>query len=272
MKKLIVTADDFGLSKEVNEAVEVAHESGILTATSLMVGEAYADDAVARAHRMPNLGVGLHLALSRARPVSPANEIPDLIDGDGLFRADLVRAGFRFFFLPSVRRQLAAEISAQFEAFAKTGLPLDHVNAHNHLHVHPTVLSLILKFGNKYAMNSVRVPEDKNSKGIGAFFLTPWLAMMRARLQQHGVKYNDVLLGLDETGSMDTKTLISLIENLSDQTAELMCHPATGPWTGIDPKAQDFRRDLEYEALCNAATIKAISDNGVQLIAYRDIE
>ena len=272
MKKLIVTADDFGLSKEVNEAVETAHKNGILTATSLMVAERFASDAVARARLLPKLGVGLHVALSRAHPASPLQDIPDLVDENGLLRAGLVGSGFRFFFLPAVRRQLKLEITAQFSAFAKTGLRLDHVNAHNHLHLHPTVLSLILEIGKSFGMKSIRLPLDDTSKGVGAFFLKPWLALMKARLRNHGICHNDVLLGLDETGHLDSKTLISLVEGLSDRTAELMCHPATGPWADMDPMARDFRYDLEFAALVDKASIKAICDNEVMLITYRDIE
>lgn len=272
MKNLIVTADDFGVSKEVNEAVEAAHKSGILTATSLMVGEPFTEDAVQRARQMPNLGVGLHVALSRAHPVSAPVDIPDLVDGKGFLRSDLVSAGFRFFFLPNVRRQLEAEITAQFEAFAQTGLHLDHVNAHNHLHLHPTVLSLLLKSGKRFGMKSIRLPKDKNTKGLGAMLLNPWLALMASRLRRHGIRHNDVLLGLEETGALNTKTMISLIEGLSDQTAELMCHPATGPWVGMDPMAKDFRYDLEFAALIDDATMSAINNNGINLVAYRDIE
>jgi len=271
LKNLIVTADDFGISKEVNEAVEAAHKSGILTATSLMVGEPFAADAVERARALPTLGVGLHVALSRARPVSPLAQIPDLVDRDGLLRSGLVGAGFRFFFLPSVRHQLEVEISAQFEAFAKTGLPLDHVNAHNHLHLHPTVLSLMFKIGRKFDMKSVRLPKDAAARGLGSKFLSLWVGLMKSRLRKNGICHNDVLLGLEQTGSLDTKFLISMIERLSDQTAELMCHPATGPWAGMDPMARDFRHDLEFEALINAATVTAIRDNDVRLITYKDI-
>ena len=272
MKKLIVTADDFGISQQVNEAVEVAHQKGILSATSLMVGEPFAADAVERARAMPKLGVGLHMALSRARPVSPLTDIPDLIDRTGLLRSGLVSSGFRFFFLPAVRRQLEMEITAQFEAFAKTGLRLDHVNAHNHIHLHPTVLSLILKIGKRFGMKSIRLPLDNNSSGKGALFLKPWLALMKARLRRHTITHNDVLLGLNETGNLDSQALISLIKGLSEQTAELMCHPATGAWAGMDPLAKDFRHDLEFEALIDPQALKAVRDHDIHLIAYRDIE
>jgi len=272
LKNLIVTADDFGISKEVNEAVESAHKNGILTATSLMIGEPFAEDAVRRAREMPDLGVGLHIALSRAHPVSPPDKIPDLVDHAGYLRSGLIGAGFRFYFSPSARRQLEAEITAQFEAFAKTGLPLDHVNAHNHLHLHPTVLGLMLKIGKQFKIKSIRLPRDRNSTGLGAAFLSPWLALMKSRLQKHNIRHNDVLLGLVKTGALNTDILVSMIEGLSDQTAELMCHPATGPWGGIDPKATNFRHDLEFKALIDDGVAKAIRDNDVNLIAFRDLK
>jgi len=272
LKRLIVTADDFGISKEVNEAVETAHLKGILSATSLMIGEPFAADAVERARNMPDLAVGLHVALSRAWPVSEPERIPDLIDKNGQLRADLVGAGFRFFFLPAVRRQLETEITAQFEAFSKTGLLLDHVNAHNHLHLHPTVLSYILKIGKRFGMKSIRLPKQPSADNLGAKFLRPWLALMQSRLRRNAIRHNDVLLGLEITGALDTNILISLIEGLSDQTAELMCHPATGPWADMDPMASGFRHDLELSALIDEATVQAVHDNEVELIAYKDIE
>ncbi|MGN6123668.1 MAG: ChbG/HpnK family deacetylase, partial [Sphingomonas oligoaromativorans] len=122
MKRLIVTSDDFGASPAVNEAVERAHAHGILTAASLMVAGDAAGDAVARAKRLPALGVGLHLVLVEGRPMLSAREVPDLVDETGHFRTNMALAGVNFFFRPSVRRQLAAEIEAQFAAFHATGL------------------------------------------------------------------------------------------------------------------------------------------------------
>ena len=271
MKNLIITADDFGISKEVNEAVEDGHKNGVLTAASLMVAEPFAMDAVERAKGMPRLGVGLHVALSRARPASDPKDIPDLIDDSGLLRENLVGAGFRFFFLPHVRRQLATEIKAQFDAFTGTGLPLDHVNAHNHLHLHPTVLSIILKLGKSYGMRAIRLPKDQNAKGLGALCLTPWLTLMQARIAKHGVLHNDTLLGLDETGFLDTTAMIKLIDNLPDGTTELMCHPATGPWADMDPMACGFHHDQEYAALMDTRTRNAIIKSSANLVAYKDI-
>jgi len=158
LKRLIVTGDDFGLAVPVNEAVEAAHRKGVLTTASLMVAGAAAADAVERARRLPALRVGLHLVVVKGRPVLPAAEVPDLVDASGALPNRLGRAGFRFFFLPSVRRQLEAEIRAQFRAFRQTGLPLDHASGHAHMHVHPTVCGLTIGIGREFGLRAVRVP------------------------------------------------------------------------------------------------------------------
>src|SRR5262245_54545433 len=113
MRRLIVTADDFGLAVPVNEAIEEAHRKGILTSASLMVAAPGTADAVERARRLPTLRVGLHVVVVEGRPVLDPGDVPDLVDGRGEFSTHLVGAGFRFFFRASVRRQLEAEIRAQ---------------------------------------------------------------------------------------------------------------------------------------------------------------
>jgi hopanoid biosynthesis associated protein HpnK len=158
LRNLIVTADDFGAAVEVNQAVERAHRDGILSAASLMVSGAAANDAVQRARTMPHLRVGLHLVLVEGKPVLPANTVPDLVDSSGHFRTDMARAGAAMFFRPKVRAQLAAEIEAQFAAFAATGLRLDHVNAHKHFHLHPTIAALVVKTAAAHGVKGARVP------------------------------------------------------------------------------------------------------------------
>jgi hypothetical protein len=120
-------------------------------------------------------------------------------------------------------------------------------------------------------MKSIRLPIDPQLEGFGATCLMPWLYLMKLRLRKHGIKHNDVLLGLCETGSLDTKSVILMLEGLSNQTTELMCHPATGPWPDMDPMARDFAHDLEFEALINKQTLNAIYQNSVNLCTFRDI-
>ena len=155
-RKLIVTADDFGLSLPVNEAVERAHRQGILSAASLMVGAECADDAVERARKLPSLGLGLHLTLLDGRPVLPPENIPGLVGPDGRFPTDPFRFGVALYFSRELQRQANAEINAQFERFSATGLPMDHINGHKHFHLHPVVFQSIARLAPRFGRPPVR--------------------------------------------------------------------------------------------------------------------
>src|SRR5437870_7320107 len=146
-RRLIVNADDFGISETVNEAVIRAFTEGVLTSCSLMVtGEAF-EHAVGLAHAHPDLAVGIHLVTVLGRAVLPSAEIPTLVDAAGNFAANSVVAGLKYYFLPQARRELHRELSAQFEKFAATGLRLSHIDGHLHMHVHPVVFRAAVELG-----------------------------------------------------------------------------------------------------------------------------
>ncbi|OGT34554.1 MAG: hypothetical protein A2W28_02260, partial [Gammaproteobacteria bacterium RBG_16_51_14] len=244
---MIVTGDDFGVSIPVNEAITKAHQKGILTTTSLMVVAPASNDAVTRARSMPTLNVGLHLVLANGRPCLPPGKIPALVNAQGEFSSNQVTGGLRMFFLPGVRRQLEAEIRAQFEAFRETGLPLDHVNTHKHMHLHPTVLEMIIRIGKNYGMQAIRLPDERplnaliNSRKERIrryalwLFLMPWVARMKKRLQANAIQYNDQVYGLHDSGHMHKETLVRILANLPTGLSEIYLHPATGRWDSIDP-------------------------------------
>jgi hopanoid biosynthesis associated protein HpnK len=240
---LIITADDFGLHASVNRAVLRAHREGVLSAASLMVGAAAALEAVAVARACPGLRVGLHLVLADGVAVLPPRLIPGMV-------AD----GFRFFFLPHVRRQLAAEIRAQFEAFAATGLVLDHVNAHKHFHLHPTVLSLILGIGREFGLRAVRLPLES---GLPPW-LRPWLFLLRARLRAAGIAHNDYLLGLRLSGHFDEDALLAALRRLPPAgVGELYLHPALESGTAIAASMAGYRHADEFAALVSPRVARA---------------
>ncbi|WP_293375159.1 hopanoid biosynthesis-associated protein HpnK [Nevskia sp.] len=257
MIQLILNADDFGLHASVNEAVEQAHVDGLLTTASLMVGGAAAAQAVETAKRLPTLGVGLHLVLADGPAVSAREAIPDLVDAEGRFGDHMVRDGFRFFFLPKVRAQLAIEIRAQFAAFAATGLTLDHVNAHKHFHLHPTVLSLVLAIGREYGLNAVRLPHEPGTAPL----LTPWIALTRRRLRKAGLLHNDAMWGLSSTGTTDETALLAAIDRLPPGLNEIYLHPATR--RSLSPTMADYRHDDELSALLSPRVRAAIVQRGI---------
>jgi chitin disaccharide deacetylase len=261
---LIVTADDFGLHEAVNEAIERAHWDGVLTATSLMVGAPAAADAIARARRMPRLRVGLHIVLADGAAVLPRAQIPDLVDPAGRFGEDMARDGFRFFFLPAVRRQLAAEIEAQFALFQASGLPLDHVNAHKHFHLHPTVLSLILATRRRFRFHAMRLPLGLNPP----MFLRPWLALMRRRLDRANIAHNDRICGIEQSGAMDESALLAALGRLPAGVTEIYLHPATQG--GITRSMASYRPTDELAALLSPRVRDAMDSLGVKRGGFSD--
>jgi hopanoid biosynthesis associated protein HpnK len=283
LKRLIVTGDDFGLAVPVNEAIEEAHREGILTAASLMVSGHAASDAVERARRLPSLRVGLHVVLVEGRPALPAASVPDLVDDRGELSTHLVRAGVAFFLRPRVRRQLAAEIRAQFEAFRATGLPLDHVNAHNHMQLHPTVLSLLVKVGREFGLTAVRVPYEPPFASwraarraparrlVASAFLAPWVALLRRRLARAGLKSNEFTFGLHDSGNMHTALLARFLGRLPEGVTEIYVHPATRRCPEIDRHMPDYRHEAELEALKSRAVMEMLQAKGVHRIAFVDI-
>jgi hopanoid biosynthesis associated protein HpnK len=278
VKRLIVTADDFGAAIEVNEAVERAHRNGILSAASLMVAGAAAGDAVTRAKTMPELRVGLHLVLVEGRPILPRDAVPDLVDATGHFRTDMARAGAAMFFFPKVRAQLAAEIEAQFAAFEATGLRLDHVNAHKHFHLHPTIASLIVKIGKAHRVTGARVPLEPQDvlgkiephKASGVVALTaPFARALRGRFRRAGITAPDAVFGLAWSGAMTGKRLAGLIEHLPEGLSEIYAHPATGPYPGSAP---GYQYAGELAALTDPAVAAALAAKGIKTGGFSDFK
>jgi hopanoid biosynthesis associated protein HpnK len=276
VRQLIVTADDFGAAVEVNLGVERAHRDGILSAASLMVAGVAASDAVARARTMPRLRVGLHLVLVEGRPVLPARAVPDLVDQTGNFRTDMARAGAAMFFLPRARAQLSAEIEAQFTAFAATGLRLDHVNAHKHFHLHPTIAALIVKIGKAFGLRGARVPLEpqrvlaqvEQHRASGVVVLTaPFARSLRRRFRRAGIASPDQVFGLAWSGAMTGKRLTGLIEHLPEGLSEIYLHPATGPYPGSAP---GYQYAGELVALTDPRLPGLLAAGGIQSGGFRD--
>ncbi len=246
-----------------------------------MVGAPAADDAVARARSLPRLGVGLHVVLVDGRPVLPPEKIPNLVDSSGMFDGNMVRAGIHFFFDPRVRRQLAAEIRAQFAAFRTTGLALDHVNTHKHMHIHPTVAALIVAIGRDFGMRAMRLPLESQSAlrqaaaaegaRVSRPLYTPWIVLLRHRLQRAGLVLNDHLLGLAWSGAMTEPRVLRLLASLPEGTTELYCHPAVAQTPTLRLTMPDYRPAEELAALLSPAVRRLVLSEKLELASYGDL-
>jgi hopanoid biosynthesis associated protein HpnK len=241
-----------------------------------MVGEAAVADAVTRAKRMPNLAVGLHLTLASGHAVLPPSQIPALVDRHGYFDGNMARAGIRYFFLPHVRRQLELEIRAQFQAFHATGLKLDHVNAHRHFHLHPTLAAMILRIGRDFGMQSVRVPfepvsvlrQAANDPTITSPLYQPWVSMLGRRVRQAGMLVNDQMLGLHWSGAMTEGRVLGLLAHLPPGLTEMYFHPANARTDKLKSLMPDYRQIEELQALTSQAVRQVVKDGGIRLATF----
>ncbi|MGH7068286.1 MAG: hopanoid biosynthesis-associated protein HpnK [Acetobacteraceae bacterium] len=265
-RQVVLTADDFGLSAAVNEAVERAHCEGILGATSLMVAGPAAEDAIARARRLPELRVGLHLVLIEGPAVLPREQIPDLVDQRGWFPADQFRLGPRYFFRPSVRRQLAREIRAQFACFAATGLTLEHADAHKHMQLHPTIGRLMLEIGREFGLKAVRVPSEPPSVlaaagadvSITARLLSAWSQLFRRQARAAGMAAPNSLFGIAWSGGMTAERVKALAPHLPLGLAELYFHPAAGRDALLTELMPAYQQEAELAALIDPMVALAL--------------
>jgi chitin disaccharide deacetylase len=242
-----------------------------------MVAEPAAADAVGRAHHLPALRVGLHLVLVEGRPALPPERLTDLVDGEGRFRTDMARLGLDIFARPRARRQLDAEITAQFEAFTATGLALDHVNAHKHFHLHPTIAGAVLRIGRRYGMRSLRVPIEPASVLAGierqamrpaALVAAPWARLLRLQARRAGLVTPDAVFGLAWSGAVTTERLAALIGRLPDGLTEIYAHPATGDT--FPGNAPGYHYVEELMALTSPPVREALRVARAQLGGYAD--
>jgi hopanoid biosynthesis associated protein HpnK len=260
MRRVIFTADDFGLTEAVNKAVERAHRAGALHAASLMVAGPAAADAIRRARALPNLRVGLHLVVIEGPAVLPRAEIPDLVDEHGGFPSDQLRLGIAYAARPRIRRQLAAEIRAQFAAFTATGLPLHHADAHKHMHLHPTVGRLMLDIGREFGLARVRVPAEPPAVLArcgtrvrpAAHVLYQWTRILRRQVRAAGMATTDHCFGIAWSGHMTGERLRRLMAELPDGESEIYLHPAVTRDDMLRRLMPDYEHEAELAALLEA--------------------
>ena len=270
-RRLIVTADDFGLSHSVNMAVIRAHREGILTTASLMVNESGFDEAAELAKANPRLGVGLHLTLLMGHSALPREEISGLVNPRGEFSDRPVLTGLRYFFERGLRGPLRAEIRAQFAKFHATGLLLDHVNGHLHLHLHPTVFRILMEDARSLGIQGLRLTRDCFSRSrrmtrghwcyrVSHAAIYEWLSR-RARepLQRGGIRHAQTTFGLLQHAHVDEEFILKLLPELPPGDSELYSHPSL----------DKFKH--EFDALVSPRVKELVNKFGIELIRYRDL-
>jgi len=282
-RRLIVNADDFGASEEVNEAVIRAFQEGVLTSCSLMVtGEAF-NHAVRLAKENPRLAVGIHLVTVLGRAVLSKSVIPSLVDDQGRFSNDPVASGLRYFFSRSARRQLKQELAAQFDRFKATGLRLSHIDGHLHMHIHPVVFDVAVKLGEQHGVRRMRVPEDdlalarrfRRDLPLGDR-VHDWLFSLRVRSMKHRLKqknfiFTEKVYGHFQSGRMNVEYFQCALQHLQARTNEIYFHPAYHD-AALSLSAERLQGLIEFKALTDKRIVDLLRHSQIELINYFQLD
>ncbi|HEU4416291.1 MAG TPA: ChbG/HpnK family deacetylase [Candidatus Angelobacter sp.] len=285
MRRLIINADDFGLTSGVNRAIAESHRSGVLTSATIMANARAFDEAAGIAKTLPKLKTGCHLVLIDGDPVSSG--LKSLTNGAGRFRSSL-----KEFAMAAVRGRISAdeiqrEAEAQIRKIQAQGVTLDHVDSHKHTHMFPHVLRPVLRAARACGIRAVRNPfEPLRSWPLGMVLGSPgmWLrsagvtafqmfaAEFRKALGEEGMASTDGTVGIAATGKLDQKALLALLTAVPEGTWELVCHPG---YSDADLRAAGTRltvsREVEMAALISAKTKEALARQKIELISYAEL-
>ncbi len=261
MKSLVVNADDFGFTPDVNEGIVKAHRNGILTATTLMATGAAFDDAVRRSKEAPTLDIGCHLVLVGAPP----------------YPATIAKLT-RVVFLKQI--DVRDEFSKQVHKILKAGIRPTHLDTHKHTHLLPPVLEAVARISEEFQIPWVRRPFDLPLTPAGVSLtkraVSKTFGLVRARfmrvLKSHGCRSTDHFAGFQITGNYNARSLAALIRALPEGSTEFMCHPGI---CGQDLRAAPTRlkesREQELHALTSKEVRLALEESQVRLVSYRDL-
>lgn len=281
LKRLIVNADDFGLSAGVNQAVERAWQEGILTQASIMAGGDAFEDAVDIARRNPGLQVGLHLTLVQGRPVLPPEQIPGLVGPDGNFPDNPVTSGIRIFFDRGLREQLMREIEAQICRARDAGIPISHIDGHLNIQMHPTVFQILAELMPRYGITSFRITRERlrhnlahdkgrvAGKSIEAFIFGALSNQAAPPLARLGIITADEVKGLLNSGRMAEAYILSILPGIVNGLTEIYFHPGILPDHQITARMPDYLHEEELAAILSPAVAETIKRIGITLCNYR---
>lgn len=286
MKELILNADDFGLTRGVNEGIVRAHREGILTSATLMANGPAFEDAVERAKQNPQLGVGCHLVLVGGLAVAPREKIPSLADRDGRLPRSI---GVLMAKLSCGRvrsKDVETELRAQIEKLRRAGIEPTHLDTHKHTHVHPRVMSALGRVAREFGITRVRKPVENlrdswrmsRREGAGLQNLMAAATVRAVALRFHTISRRyclrspDHFLGLALTGRLSGAALCRLIDTLPEGRTEIMVHPGICDTelaaTGSRLQQQ---RQTELDGLLDPEVRRTIVNQGIRLISYRDL-
>ena len=279
------------MTSKVNAAVLKAHSEGVLTSASLMVAEPAWEEAVEIARRFPSLGVGLHVATTYDRALLAQNDIPHIVDSSGRLGRNPLKVGLKYAFSKTAQKELKREMEAQFERFANTGLTWDHVDGHQHFHMHPTVFKFLLELCDEFGAHRLRVPQEDvrahlrgGGDGFSPVTVGTWILqtlckrnrktlLLRKTLGGKPIFLCDQVYGDFQSGNMHRDYVLKTLDRLEGVTNEIYFHPGTDYARKLPPERQtDEIRDVELHALLSPEVKAKIASHGLAFGTYAEIE
>src|SRR5262249_38649313 len=280
MRRLIVNADDFGLTSGVNRGIVEAHSRGVVTSATLMACGRKFEEAATLASQLPQFSVGCHVGLVDGVPTVKRNDVPCLVANGGEYlRQSLVRFAASATTGRLDPGQLEAEITAQIRKLQASGIRVSHLDSHKHTHMFPAVFKPLLRAALACGVRAVRNPFEplvlaKSGNWKRKFklrMLGRYQSSFTAALTEAGMRTPDGCIGIVATGGLTLETFTSLIESLPEGTWEFVSHPGYND-AELDMVATRLRdsRDKELNILTSEKVQKLIRREGIQLISYRE--
>src|SRR5215470_3303413 len=279
MRRLIVNADDFGLTSGVNRGILEAHSRGIVTSATLMACGRKFDEAASLASKVPDLSVGCHVVLVDGTPMMNPADVPSLVaNGDPIFRQSLLHFAGRATAGRLHPGQIEAEITAQIRKLQAAGVHVSHLDSHKHTHMFPAVFKPLLRAAKACGVRAVRNPFEPlvfatNGNWKRKFklrMLRRYQSAFATHLAEAGMKTPDGCIGIVATGGLTLETFTSLVENLPEGTWEFVSHPGYND-AELDSVATRLRdsRNKELAILTSDKVKELVARNGIELISYR---
>jgi hopanoid biosynthesis associated protein HpnK len=290
VRRLIINADDFGLTAGVNRAIVEAHEKGVVSSATLMAnGPAFAQ-AVSLAQSTPRLGVGCHVVLVDGAPLLPQTQVHSLLDrsgnsiGDPRFREGISKFGALAMLGRLAADEIEAEATAQIRKLQASGIPVTHLDSHKHTHLFPLVLRPLLRAAKSCGVRAIRNPFERIQGSQLAASPNLWrrwtevgvlrslARQFREAVQQAGITTPDGTLAIVATGTLNGRLLRLMVENLPEGTWELVCHPGynDADLQGIRTRLRESR-EQELRILTSQSTANLLAANGVEVVSFRDL-
>ncbi len=281
--RVMFTADDFGLSPALNNAVALAHRYGLLRNASLMPAPPAFDQAIALSRNLPGLCLGVHLTLIQGRAILPCKHIPRLVDSEGRFPTDPVQTGWRYYYETDLLPEIQRELRAQIEAVLATGVAVWHLNGHLNLHLHPRLIPLVVDLAREYGIPALRLaaedwrttlalaPDGPLPKVAQGFIFAVLSRRARRLAERAGLLVNDHLFGLTHHGRVTEDYLLGLVSRLQPGLTEIYNHPALAVDPALREVAPGYQRQGEFTALMSPRLKEALAGRGIEVTDFREV-